>query len=122
MLRLHARPVPVVPSAAFNSFRFPPEIIVLAVRWYLRFGLPYRDVEELLAERGIEVDQVTVTGGCSASPPLLVDAARALAATRSATGSSTRPNPAPCRLPTSPTVTDAGSSSAHSDELPARTH
>jgi transposase-like protein len=26
------------------------------VRWYLRFGLSYRDVEELLAERGIEVD------------------------------------------------------------------
>jgi transposase-like protein len=31
-------------------------VIVLAVRWYLRFGLSYRDVEELLAERGIEVD------------------------------------------------------------------
>ena len=35
-------------------------MIVLAVRWYLRFGLSYRDVEELLAERGIEVDHVTV--------------------------------------------------------------
>jgi hypothetical protein len=33
---------------------------VLAVRWYLRFGLSYRDVEELLAERGIEVDHVSV--------------------------------------------------------------
>jgi transposase-like protein len=33
---------------------------VLAVRWYLRFGLSYRDVEELLAERGVEVDHVTV--------------------------------------------------------------
>jgi transposase-like protein len=33
---------------------------VLAVRWYLRFGLSYRDVEELLAERGAEVDHVTV--------------------------------------------------------------
>jgi transposase, IS6 family len=32
---------------------------VLAVRWYLRFGLSYRDVEELLAERGVEVDHVT---------------------------------------------------------------
>jgi hypothetical protein len=30
------------------------------VRWYLRYGLSYRDVEELLAERGIEVDHVTV--------------------------------------------------------------
>ena len=35
-------------------------MIVLAVRWYLRFGLSYRDVEELLAERGVEVDHVTI--------------------------------------------------------------
>jgi transposase-like protein len=35
-------------------------VIVLAVRWYLRFGLSYRDVEELLVERGIAVDHVTV--------------------------------------------------------------
>lgn len=32
----------------------------MAVRWYLCYGLPYRDVEELLAERGIEVDYVSV--------------------------------------------------------------
>jgi transposase-like protein len=30
---------------------------MLAVRWYLRYGLSYRDIEELLAERGIQVDQ-----------------------------------------------------------------
>ena len=35
-------------------------MIVLAVRWYLRFGLSFRDVEELLAERGIEVNHVTI--------------------------------------------------------------
>jgi transposase-like protein len=35
-------------------------VIVVAVRWYLRFGLSYRDVEELLVERGVEVDHVTV--------------------------------------------------------------
>jgi transposase len=35
-------------------------VILVAVRWYLRYGLSYRDVEELLAERGIEVDHVTV--------------------------------------------------------------
>jgi len=39
-------------SEAFAGFRFPPEIILLAVRWYLRFGLSYRDLEELLAETG----------------------------------------------------------------------
>ena len=38
----------------------PPEVITLAVRWYLRYGLSYRDLEELLAERGITVDHVTV--------------------------------------------------------------
>jgi hypothetical protein len=32
----------------------------VAIRWYLRYGLSYRDVEELLAERGIEVDHVTI--------------------------------------------------------------
>jgi IS6 family transposase len=49
----------VAPSA-FAGFRFPPEAITLVMRWYLRFGLPCRDVEELLAERSIEVDHVTV--------------------------------------------------------------
>jgi transposase-like protein len=49
-----------VPRSAFAGFCFPPEVIVLAVRWYLRFGLSFRDVEELLAERGIQVDHVTI--------------------------------------------------------------
>lgn len=53
MLPRRSNPVPVVHSSAFVGFRFPPEIIVLAVRWYLRYALSYRDVEELLAERGI---------------------------------------------------------------------
>ena len=46
--------------SAFVGFRFPPEVIRLAVRWYLRLGLSFRDLEELLAERGIEVDHVTL--------------------------------------------------------------
>jgi transposase-like protein len=46
--------------SAFAGFRFPPEVIVLAVRSYLRFGPSYRDLEELLAERGVEVDHVTI--------------------------------------------------------------
>jgi transposase-like protein len=49
---------------------------VLAVRWYLRFGLSYRDVEELLAERGIEVDHVTVYRWVQRFTPLLAEAAR----------------------------------------------
>jgi transposase, IS6 family len=41
------------------------EVITVAVRWYLRYGLSYRDLEELLAERGVEVDHVTVYRWCS---------------------------------------------------------
>jgi transposase-like protein len=44
----------------FRRVPFPAEVILVAVRWYLRYGLSYRDVEELLAERGIEVDHVTI--------------------------------------------------------------
>lgn len=55
---MHRRPARLsAPRSGFAGFRFPPEVITLAVRWYLRFGLSYRDVEELLAERGIGVDQ-----------------------------------------------------------------
>jgi transposase-like protein len=52
------------------------DVIVLAVRWYLRFGLSYRDVEELLAERGVEVDHVTIYRWVLRFTPLLADAAR----------------------------------------------
>ena len=44
----------------FKWWQFEPEVILLAVGWYLRFSLSYRDVEELLAERGLLVDHVTV--------------------------------------------------------------
>jgi transposase-like protein len=60
----------------FAGFRFPPEVILLAVRWYVRFGLSCRDLEELLAERGIEVDHVTLQRWVQRFTPLLVDAAR----------------------------------------------
>jgi transposase-like protein len=75
-MRIHRpRPAPATRSA-FAGFSFPPDAIVLAVRWYLRFGLSYRDVEELLAERGVEVDHVTVSRWVHRFTPLLVDAAR----------------------------------------------
>jgi transposase-like protein len=64
------------PRSAFASFRFPPEVIVLAIRWYLRFGLSYRNVEELLAERGVQVDHVSVFRWVQRFTPLLAGAAR----------------------------------------------
>lgn len=44
----------------FRGFRFPAEIILWAVRWYLRFPVSYRDLEAMLADRGAEVDHVTL--------------------------------------------------------------
>ena len=40
---------------SYAGYRFPPEIIQHAIWLYLRFTLSFRDVEELLAERGIDV-------------------------------------------------------------------
>ena len=54
------------PFSAFAGYRFPAEVIVVAVRWYLRYNLSYRDLEELLAERGVELDHVSVKGASSA--------------------------------------------------------
>jgi len=62
--------------SAFAGFCFPSDVIVLAVRWYLRFGLSYRDVEELLTERGIDVDHTTIYRWVQRFTPLLADAAR----------------------------------------------
>jgi transposase-like protein len=70
-------PVRPAPRSAFSGYRFPPEVITLAVRWYLRFGLSYRDVEELLAERGVEVDHVSVYRWVQRFAPEFAEAARA---------------------------------------------
>jgi len=64
------------PRSAFAGFRFPAEVIVVAVRWYLRFNLSYRGIEELLAERGVEVHHVSVFRWVHRFASLLVDAAR----------------------------------------------
>jgi len=46
------RPAAVAaPRSSFAGFRFPPDVIMLAVRWYVRYGLSYRDVEDLLADQ-----------------------------------------------------------------------
>jgi len=63
-------------ASVFSGFRFPPEVISVAVRWYLRYGLSYRDVEELLAERGVTVDHVTVYRWVQRFTPEFIEAAR----------------------------------------------
>jgi transposase-like protein len=73
-MRRRCRRVPALRSS-FAGFRFPPDVITLAVRWYLRYGLS-RDVEELLAERGITVDHVSIFRWVQRFTPLLAEAAR----------------------------------------------
>jgi len=44
----------------FRKRQFEPIIIVTCVRWYCRFSLSLRDLEELMAERGLAVDHTTI--------------------------------------------------------------
>jgi transposase, IS6 family len=48
--------VPITASNPFKGRQYPGEVILTAVRWYLRFPLAYKHVSELLAERGLEID------------------------------------------------------------------
>src|SRR6516225_9465106 len=47
-------------AALFRGRHFRDEIIVLCVRWYLRYSLSYRDLEEMMAERNLSVDHSTI--------------------------------------------------------------
>ena len=49
-----------MPKISYSGYRFPPEIIHQAIWLYLRFTLSLRDVEDLLAERGIAISYETV--------------------------------------------------------------
>jgi transposase, IS6 family len=80
-----------VPRSAFTRFRFPSDVIVLAVRWYLRFGLSYRDVEELLTERGVQVDHVTIYRWVQRFTPLLAELPDRAGTPSATAGSWTRP-------------------------------
>ena len=84
------RPDPVTRSG-FAGFCFPPDVIVLAVRWYLRFSVSHRDVEELLAGGGIEVDHVTIYRWVLRFTRLLAEAARPSVTPSATAGVSTRP-------------------------------
>lgn len=47
-------------DSLFKWHHFLPEIILLNVRWYCRYSLSYRDLEEMMIERGVEVDHSTI--------------------------------------------------------------
>ena len=51
-------------APSYHGYRFPPDIINHAVWLYHRFGLSFRDVEDLLAQRGITVTYETIRHWC----------------------------------------------------------
>jgi len=55
----------------FKGYRFHKEIILQCVYWYCRYSLSYRDIEELMKERGIEVDHATLQRWVETFIPLL---------------------------------------------------
>lgn len=44
----------------FSCRYFPQNVILQAVRWYCRYGVSYRDLEEMMTERGVAVDHTAI--------------------------------------------------------------
>jgi putative transposase len=61
-------------AISFKGAHFPPEVILMGVRWYLAYPLSTRHVEELMAERGVEVDHATIHRWVITYSPLLEEA------------------------------------------------
>ena len=57
--------------ALFRGRHFQEVIIILCVRWYLRYSLSYRDLKEMMAERGLAVDHVTIWRWVQCNAPIL---------------------------------------------------
>src|SRR6185312_8357631 len=67
--------MPTLPSnrrpKLFKWRHFVPEIILLCVRWYLRYSLSYLDLEEMMVERGLSIDHVTIWRWVQCYAPIL---------------------------------------------------
>src|ERR1700752_4946778 len=58
-------------AISFKGAHFPPDIILMGVRWYVAYPLSYRHVEELMQERGVPVDHATLQRWVVKYSPLL---------------------------------------------------
>jgi transposase, IS6 family len=58
-------------SDPFKGRHYQDEIILLCVRWYLRYALSYRDLEEMMRERGLSLDHTTIYRWVQAYAPEL---------------------------------------------------
>jgi len=61
-------------AISFKGAHFPPEVILMGVRWYVAYPLSTRHVEELMEERGVEVDHSTINRWVIKYSPLLEEA------------------------------------------------
>jgi len=61
----------------FKYRHFEPQIILLCLRWYLRYSLSYRDLEEMMVERGLSVDHTTIFRWVQHYAPILEKKCRA---------------------------------------------
>jgi transposase-like protein len=61
-------------AISFKGAHFPPEVILMGVRWYVAYPLSTRHVEELMAERGVDVDHSTINRWTIKYSPLLEEA------------------------------------------------
>ncbi len=60
------------------KYRYFPEIILLCLRWYLRYSLSYRDLEEMMIERGLSIDHTTIYRWVQHYAPILEKKCRAM--------------------------------------------
>src|ERR1700730_17017189 len=75
----------------FKGRHFDREVIILCVRWYLRFKVSLRDLVEMMAERGLSMAHTTIMRWCSATPRRSRNAGGGLPGRSVGHGGSTRP-------------------------------
>lgn len=56
-----------------EHLHFKHEIITWAIRWYCKYGISYRDLEEMLTERGVEVYHTTIYRWVQYHAPKILD-------------------------------------------------
>ena len=79
-------------ARALRGLRFPAEVILWAVRWYLQFLISDRDLERMLADRGVEVDHTTMYRGVQRFAPSSRSACAGTCGRAMGRGTSTRPS------------------------------
>ena len=62
-------------TISFKGVHFPKDVILLAVFFYLRYGVLYRDLEEIMAECGVDLDHATLNRWVSRYADLVAESA-----------------------------------------------